>query len=125
MPCGSPCDGRPYGGRPARFRATAPDGYAVAAYDEARSARPRSPGIDGPEDDPPAPVEPTGPGPRPWLRLVPESKWVKNRVPRDVRADGVAAGSERLTGPGRRSSRATPAAPRRPHHAGGGGGARP
>ena len=49
----------------ARFWVAALEGYAIAPYDEAELARLRTTGIDDPQDDPTALVEPSsGNGPR-------------------------------------------------------------
>ncbi|GGN10011.1 VOC family protein [Streptomyces fuscichromogenes] len=81
----------------ARFRAAALDGYAVAPYDDAELARPRTAGITSTEDDPTALVETADGGPRLWFQLVPEAKSVKNCVHMDLLAADPEAETRRLT----------------------------
>ncbi|HEY1643543.1 MAG TPA: VOC family protein [Streptosporangiaceae bacterium] len=85
-------------GRPsalARFWAATLDGYAVAPYDDAEVARLAALGIHDLEDDPTVLV--TGPGPRLFFQLVPESKQVKNRLHLDLTAADPEAEIARLT----------------------------
>jgi hypothetical protein len=91
----------------ARFWAAALDGYDVAPYDDAELARLRAAGITDIMDDPTVLVEPSrpavaasGPMPRLFFQLVPESKVVKNRVHLDLSADDPPAEIARLTGLG-------------------------
>jgi Glyoxalase-like domain len=88
----------------ARFWAAALDGYEVAPYDDAELARLRAAGITDIMDDPSVLVEPSGsavsasgPTPRLFFQLVPESKVVKNRVHLDLSADDRVAEIARLT----------------------------
>jgi hypothetical protein len=91
----------------ARFWADVLDGYDVAPYDDAELARLRAAGITDIMDDPTVLVEPSGsaamasgPRPRLFFQLVPESKVAKNRVHLDLSADDPAAEVARLTGLG-------------------------
>ncbi len=77
----------------ARFWAAAIDDYQVAPSDDAELARPRSIGINDPDDAPAVLVEPvTGRGPRLFFQLVPEARTVKNRVHLDLQAPDADAG---------------------------------
>ena len=87
----------------ARFWVAAPEGYAIAPYDEAELVRLRATGVDDPEDDPTVLVEPSsGSGPRLWFQRVPETKQVKNRVHLDLASADVSAEVLRLAGLGAR-----------------------
>jgi hypothetical protein len=88
----------------ARFWAAALDGYALAPYDDAELTRLRAAGISDIMNDPTVLVEPSGsaamasgPRPRLFFQLVPESKVVKNRLHLDLSADDPTAEIARLT----------------------------